>query len=88
MFSKLKRWVRKIRGFKPCPLCGERSVHWVQDCVLFEDEPPMFCHWECVACGARTETRPSRLTVDVARSLKAKGKLDPEFDALAMGEGE
>jgi hypothetical protein len=31
----------------------------VQDIVVYADEPPIFFHYECPACGAKSEIQPT-----------------------------
>lgn len=54
----ITRWLRKLRGYRDCPKCGQQTVKFVKDVLLFDDEPPMLAHWECENpdCRARTET--------------------------------
>lgn len=64
LLSKWKRrWVR-WRRLRHCRYC--RAVmrpRWVKDVVLFEDEPPLFAHWECPACNRKlTPVYPTAIT--------------------------
>ena len=39
-------------GWNDCPVCNAFvRLKWVQDVVHFEDEPPMFYHYECHRLG-------------------------------------
>lgn len=41
------KWLKKLVGYYYCPVCHQQTVQWVKDCVLFEDEPPLFGHFQC-----------------------------------------
>jgi len=80
MWKRLRWWIRRglkrylyRRGWRYCPCCRKFvEIKWVQDVVLFEDEPPMFSHWECSNCGATTPVSPTILTEDAVRRLGYK----------------
>lgn len=62
--------VQKRFGWDMCPCCRNwRRIKIVQDPVVFEEEPPMFFHYECTGCGARTVTLPTSLTEDALKEL-------------------
>lgn len=45
------------------------KIRWVKDIIYHPEEPPMFVHWQCAHCGARTPTQPTSLTEDACRKL-------------------
>ena len=70
-----RRWKRFLyrRGWRYCPVCRKfAKIKWVKDVVLHEDEPPMFFHWTCSNCGARTPIAATGLTQDAVKSLGYK----------------
>jgi len=72
----LKRFWKRLQyrwGWRRCHGCrGWHKVRWVKDWVVHPEEPPMFYHYECSGCGARTSTTPSVLSEDAARKLGYK----------------
>lgn len=69
-WDRFKLWLAYRKGRKDCPQCDKPAgVRWVKDVVLFEDEPPLFFHWECDGCGFATGPTPSSLTVDAAAKV-------------------
>lgn len=68
----VEKWKRR-HGWEDCPSCGECvRPRWVKDCVVFEDEPPLFFHYECQKCGYSTGINPTSLTDSAVRSLGFK----------------
>ena len=53
----MKRWLKRLLGYRECPICHHQSVKWVHDPILFADEPPIMGHWQCFnpECLAQTE---------------------------------
>lgn len=88
MIRQILRSVQIKLGWRDCPACGEFvRVRWVKDCVLFVDEPPMFFHWECPRCRAKSNVQPTFLITEALAShgLSIEKILDPEesnVDAL------
>lgn len=68
-----KRFIRRILselGWIHCPNCNAFILpRYVQDWIYHPEEPPMFYHYECPKCYARTDTKPSLLTERTVRSL-------------------
>jgi hypothetical protein len=67
-----RKWKRFLysRGWRRCPCCRKFTrIKWVKDVIYFEDEPPLFSHWECSNCGATTPSAPTWLTLDAVESL-------------------
>lgn len=57
-------------GWRVCPSCGKFArIAWVKDWVMHPDEPPLFWHYECTACGAATDIMPSVLSEKAVRGL-------------------
>ena len=57
-------------GYRGCDRCRKLvKPRFVKDVVLFEDEPPLFGHYECPGCGLATPIMPSGLTEDAVRKL-------------------
>lgn len=57
MLQWATRVLRKLGGYQDCPVCGQQTIQWVKDPILFEDEPPLFGHWQCSnpGCLVRSE---------------------------------
>lgn len=66
--ARITRRILERLGWGDCPVCHSFiRPRWVKDCALFEDEPPMFCHWECPRCHARTPVVPTFITLSVMK---------------------
>ena len=65
----LKRFFRHLAGYSDCPVCHEQTIQWVKDPVLFEDEPPLFGHWQCFNpnCAVSTEIESTEWADKIAR---------------------
>lgn len=77
------RWCRRRLvdiGWRLCSSCrGFHRFIWVKDWILFEDEPPMFVHYECAGCGRRTDTIASTV-----QSAADSSGADPEKKAATI----
>lgn len=76
MAKAIKYFLRHVLeklGWQDCPECNSFiKPKWVQDWIYDPEEPPMFYHYECRRCGARTDTIPSPLTEKSVKRLGFK----------------
>lgn len=69
MKNLLNKILRKL-GWGNCPNCKSFiKPIWVNDWLYDPDEPPMFYHYECPKCFARTDIMPSKLTEKAVKQL-------------------
>jgi len=59
MLEKIRYYWRKIIGYHHCQACHQQTLLWIQDPVIFDDEPPLMGHWQCFNkdCLKRTPTQ-------------------------------
>lgn len=69
----MKEIIRKIKvklGWIDCPSCGNFiKPRWEKDWIIDPEEPPMFYHYECPKCFARTDIEPTLITEKAVRNL-------------------
>lgn len=66
-------------GYKDCPMCNSKAtVKAVKDTVVFEEEPPMFIHWECINCNWQSPVLPTGITTKAANKLGIDMTKSPE----------
>lgn len=65
----IKRLWKRLRGFHKCPQCGEQSLQWVKDWLLFPDEPPILYHWECTSCNVRSDVQETSMATEAAKQF-------------------
>ena len=77
LLKRVWRYIQSRLGWATCPVCKEwRRIRWVKDWIIHPEEPPMFCHYECTGCGARTEVMPTALTEHAVKKLGYKDFAD------------
>lgn len=65
----MKKLLWKWLGYHECPICKQQTVEFVKDILLYEDEPPMFGHWQCFnkECLASTDVESTEWADKVAQ---------------------
>ena len=69
--TKFQKWLIKFRNLTHCRSCRKViTPRWKKDHVLFEDEPPLFYHYECPHCGYHlTNMIPTAITENAVKKL-------------------
>lgn len=69
----MKKLIRKILtkfGWIDCPKCNSFiKPKFIKDWIYDPEEPPMFYHYECPQCFARTDIEPTILTENAVKKL-------------------
>jgi hypothetical protein len=66
----LSRRVKLRLGWRYCGCCRKFvKLRWVKDWIAHPEEPPLFIHWECPRCLARSPSLPTSLTTKAVRDL-------------------
>ena len=76
MLELFRKFFRRATLYRECPRCYNLSLQWQKDIVHHPDEPPLFSHWSCKACGFESSIEPTQTSHDAAGSLGYKDFYD------------